>query len=60
MLPTEMTPNEVIDALEKLALRHKLDRKSFMYRDYYTYSSSPFERIIYSIKAIIIQKTQRK
>lgn len=30
MLPSKMTPNEVIDALEKLALRHKSDRKSFM------------------------------
>ena len=60
MMPPRMSQDDVIKALEKLALEHHANRKQrCMYQDYYTYSPSPAVGIIYSKIAIISQKIQR-
>ena len=60
MMPSRMSQDDVIKALEKLALEHDTNRKQrCIYQDYYTYSPSPIVRIIYSKIAIISPKIQR-
>ena len=60
MMPPRMSQDDIIKALKKLALEHHSDKKQrSMYQDYYTYSSSPTKRIIYSKIEFIIQKVQR-